>query len=112
MGLLDFIATALSRLRQPTEPKSRFRSTQSRASPFRVEQLEPRILLSADLVPQPDLTSSSQDSNDSAIVLFQDSTSGEGRVSSDEWNQPETRNSQLETLSCESVTPLLNEAVE
>src|SRR5262245_16419152 len=50
MRIWDPIRAAISRLRQVNEPKVRSRANS--ASSFRVEQLEPRILLSADIVPQ------------------------------------------------------------
>ena len=59
MGLLNYIGAAISNLRQRRESKPKTRSGQNHVSRFRIEQLEPRILLSADLIPE-------------AITLIQD----------------------------------------
>ena len=118
MGL---VKNVLSSLLRHNESKAKTQLAENPASRFRIEQLEPRLLLSADLAQQPDLPDSPQNSNDSAIVLVQDlpatekitidPTSGEWRVTSDEWNQPETRNPKPETLSSEAVKPLVDEAI-
>jgi hypothetical protein len=94
--------------------KAKPRLSENRASCFRIEQLEPRLLLSADLVPQPDTVPSSQDPNNSAIVLLQDSvTGGECRVASVEWDQPETATSdEWRVTNGESLAPLVAEAVD
>ena len=132
MGLLNSIRAAVSHLRQPSEPKSTARLTQNHVSRFRVEQLEPRILLSGDLVPQADISASVQNFDNSAIVLIRDQQPTEYITldfSAWETKTTETRNlkpdtfdaqpSTLdtpnltpETLASEALKPLVNQAVD
>ena len=99
-GFRKFVGLALSRFRQPNKANSIVRLNPNPPSRFRVEQLEPRLLLSGDLVPQSDLTASSQDQSDSAIVLVEEQPSSENiTIDLTAWNSetPETRNPTPET---------------
>ena len=102
------IGAAISRLRQAKDARAQTRTWQNRTSRFRVEQLEPRILLSGDLLPQPEIASTASEQNEVAIVL----TGDESRVSSVEWNQPETSESPSLDPRPSILDPLIAEAVD
>jgi hypothetical protein len=123
MGLFNRFIDAVSKLCECSRRKP---VAQPRPSRFRVEALEPRLLLSADLIPQADLTAASyEELNSGAIVWFQEQPIAEKitidlnawdaqtiespspAITSDAGYQPETRNSEpeTETVSTSTLTP-------
>jgi hypothetical protein len=72
VGCLRNIAARLSTLWRRNESNAKIRSRQGIASRFRVEQLEPRILLSAELTLQPEMGSTVEPAPIAATVLVLD----------------------------------------
>src|SRR5215813_712717 len=75
-GWFRYIAATLSNLRLGNESKTKIRSRQGVASRFNIEQLEPRILLSGELAPQPEVGSAVDQPQLAATVLILESTNG------------------------------------
>ena len=129
MRLVNFIGAVVSKLRQPTESKAKIRSGQNHVSRFRVEQAATADTAQRRSPTQPDPSASSQDQNETAIVLFQDQPAGENTTidltawesqpttasptaTDDQGLKPETRNPKPETIASEAVRPLVNQAVD
>src|SRR5262245_4817523 len=125
VGTLSFLNSAISRLLRRKESKAKVRLSTNHPSRFRVEPLEPRILLSSELLPQPDPAPTSEEQNDGAIVLIQEQSFNENStIELAAWNsQPtETRNlapgssdlqpSAPDALSSDRIKPVVDEAVD
>src|SRR5262245_37797098 len=116
MRLLDFVSAALSGLQQRTAPKTSARLRQNRASPFRIEQLEPRILLSGEVAPQEAAITliQNQSTLSEPAIVEQLATESKVTVSLDQWNEtiPDTRTPTPNTITSETLEPLVNQAVK